>query len=301
MGAVSSTQTVLFVDLTDSTGLYERLGDAKALRYSSLAVSCWQSIVTSLHGRVIKRIGDELMCVFPTAEKAAQTAMEIQSALDTGLLGVDEDLHARVGLHAGPLLEESGDVFGDTVNLAARVVALAQPGQILTTVRTLALLPPFYAMRTQPLGSTAVKGKSGRVGICELVWKAALQTHFTPITDAILTESRMAIRRGEDHFVIDNDRPALRMGRFVHNDLVLESNLVSRSHCRIEYRRGRFVLIDESCNGTWLHPPGASARRVHKGEATLLGAGYLGLGERLDEEHPHCIHFEIESVKAESI
>jgi class 3 adenylate cyclase len=300
MGAAPSSKTILFVDLTDSTGLYERLGDEKALRYSSHAIACWQRIVDAVSGRVVKRIGDELLCVFPNAENAAQAALDIQCALDSGLPSVEMELHARIGFHAGPFLEENGDVFGDTVNLAARVVSLAQPGQILTTSDTVKELPPFFAMRSQTLGSTAVKGKSGSIGICELVWKAAIQTQFTPITNPVAAEKSMLIRRGEDRFVIDCERPALRLGRFDHNDLVLESNVVSRSHCRIEYRRGRFVLIDESCNGTWLHPPNGEPRRVHQNELTLPRIGYLGLGERVDEQHPHCVHFTVEARKAAS-
>ncbi len=298
MGAAPPSKTVLFVDLTDSTGLYERLGDEKALRYSSHAIACWQRIVDAVSGRVVKRIGDELLCVFPNAENAAQAAMDIQCALDSGLPSVEMELHARIGFQAGPFLEENGDVFGDTVNLAARVVSMAQPGQILTTSETVKELPPFFAMRTQALGSTAVKGKSGSIVIFELIWKAAIQTQFTPITNPMLTEKSMLIRHGEDRFVIDCARPVLRLGRFDHNDLILESNVVSRSHCRIEYRRGRFILIDESCNGTWLHPANGTAQRVHQGEVTLPGTGFLGLGERVDEMNPQCVHFAVEAREA---
>ncbi len=300
MGAAPPSKTVLFVDLTDSTGLYERLGDEQALRYSSHAIACWQEIVAAVSGRVVKRIGDELLCVFRNAEDAAQAALDIQCALDSGLSSVGMELHARIGFHAGPFLEENGDIFGDTVNVAARVVSLAQPGQILTTAETTHQLPPFFAMRTHPLGSTAVKGKSGSIEISELVWKAAIQTQVNPITNPVATEKSMLVQRGEDRFVIDYERPALRLGRFDHNDLVLESNVVSRSHCRIEYRRGRFVLIDESCNGTWLHLPNGEPRRVHQNELTLPRIGYLGLGERVDEKHPRCIHFTIEAREAAS-
>ena len=95
--APGTTQAVLFVDLTDSTRLYERLGDTAAREFSSAALRRWEAIVEATHGRVVKRIGDELMCVFDSAEHAARAAMEAWQAENGRNLRNEIEIHAAIG------------------------------------------------------------------------------------------------------------------------------------------------------------------------------------------------------------
>ena len=119
----TTTQTkcaVLFADVAGSTQLYETLGDEAA---RLLVGNCLQSLsrVTERHGgRVVKTIGDELMCRFPSAD-AAVTAARVMQEMTRKMSsagGVTPSI--RAGLHYGSMIEEDGDLFGDAVNLAAK-------------------------------------------------------------------------------------------------------------------------------------------------------------------------------------
>ena len=162
---------VVFIDLADSTHLYHELGDAEARELTGRAIARWEAVVTEHCGRVIKRIGDELLCVFPEPAIATRAAMALQASLNE--LNDGPQLHAKVGLHAGPVLEEGGDIYGDTVNLAARMVQHAHPREILTTRETVDLLPALHRMCTRLRERAAVKGIPGEIEIFEVVWEKA--------------------------------------------------------------------------------------------------------------------------------
>ena len=94
----------------------------------------------------------------------------------------------RIGLHHGPVVERDGDVFGDTVNLAARLTEMAARGQIITSLETVERLEPIQKMDCRSLYAIPVKGKEKEVDICEILW--------TDTDDA--TPARRAARRATD-------------------------------------------------------------------------------------------------------
>src|SRR6266545_616524 len=97
--------SVLFADVSGSTKLYETAGDA---------------------------IGHEVMSAFATADHAADAAIEMQSAISEMPPVGNTQIGIRIGFNHGPVVERDGDVFGDAVNLAARLAAVATKGQIIT-------------------------------------------------------------------------------------------------------------------------------------------------------------------------
>src|SRR5690348_3793840 len=134
---------VLFADVSGSTKLYEAVGDAAAHAAIDLCVKLFAAITEQHGGRVIKTIGDEVMSVFPDSATAAKAAVDIQLGM-TGMAPVDKmKLGVRIGMNHGPLVEGEGDVFGDTVNLAARLTEMASRGQIITSVETVDLMDPI--------------------------------------------------------------------------------------------------------------------------------------------------------------
>jgi pSer/pThr/pTyr-binding forkhead associated (FHA) protein len=104
----------------------------------------------------------------------------------------------------------------------------------------------------------------------------AMSTHARP-------SPRLRLRAGESEIFVDLGRPAVRLGREPHNDLVVEGTGVSRSHARIELRHGRFVLIDESTNGTLLITEGKPSREVRRQEVQLVERGTIVLGGQTDD------------------
>src|SRR5262245_47535095 len=124
---------VLFADVSGSTTLYERAGDAVAHGAIEACINLLRAKTTAQKGRVIKTIGDEVMAWFPTADAAADAALEMQLAIkDLPSVG-DASLGVRIGFNYGPLVEREGDVFGQAVNVAARLAGVATKGQIITS------------------------------------------------------------------------------------------------------------------------------------------------------------------------
>ena len=135
MTSQSQNLAVLFADISDSTGLYSTLGDNAARVVVNACLSLIGNEAERNKGRIVKTIGDEALCVFRRADDAVLAASEMQSQIDAKRPG-KYHVKIHVGLHYGPVLVENNDVFGDTVNAAAYLRAVAAAEQILTTETT---------------------------------------------------------------------------------------------------------------------------------------------------------------------
>jgi len=117
-------RTVLFVDVCGSTKLYETLGNARAQAIIGKTLAILSQSATRHLGTIVKTIGDEVMCTFSSAREAAEAAVDMQrcvkQATATEEMGI-KSLAVRVGFHSGPVISHAEDVFGDTVNVAARL------------------------------------------------------------------------------------------------------------------------------------------------------------------------------------
>src|SRR6516225_2464837 len=130
--------TFLFTDLKGSTELYERVGDLVAFDLVRAHFQVLNEIVASEAGAVVKTIGDAVMATFPTPDRAVAAALRMRHAMRHLKDGhAREDLLLKIGIHEGPclavVLNDRQDYFGTTVNIAARVQALADSRAILAT------------------------------------------------------------------------------------------------------------------------------------------------------------------------
>ena len=136
----TQTLTVLFADITESSRLYHQLGDSAARGVINTCLSMLAALLPRFDGRLVKTLGDAIMCVFPDAGAAVGAATEMQAAVSAGQAG-EHPLRIHIGLHAGPVLVEDNDVFGDTVNAAAFLTNVAMADQILLSDVTERELP----------------------------------------------------------------------------------------------------------------------------------------------------------------
>ena len=130
--------TFLFTDLKGSTELYERVGDLVAFDLVKAHFRVLNEIVASEAGAVVKTIGDAVMATFPTPNRAVAAALRMREAMrDLNDGHSREDLLLKIGIHEGPclavVLNDRQDYFGTTVNITARVQALADSRTILAT------------------------------------------------------------------------------------------------------------------------------------------------------------------------
>jgi adenylate cyclase len=133
--------TILFTDMEGSTSLTQRLGDAKAQALLRAHNDVIRGALKSHGGAEIKHTGDGIMASFSTASKALDAAIAIQRAFAArNEETADEATRVRIGLNAGEPVAEGEDLFGTAVQLASRIAARAEPGQVLVSdvVRQLA-------------------------------------------------------------------------------------------------------------------------------------------------------------------
>ena len=137
---------ILFTDLAGFSSWALDAGDTMAVELLRRVAKAVEPVVTANRGRVVKRLGDGLMAVFPDAEAAVVAAVEARDAAGGVLVG-DHAARLRAGVHVGRPRLLGGDYLGVDVNVAARVAAAAGPGEILITDSVCAQLPESTRVR----------------------------------------------------------------------------------------------------------------------------------------------------------
>ena len=273
--------TVLFADVSGSTKLYESEGDTAAMEAIARCIDTLRRTVDSSGGRVVKTIGDEVMAVFPTPDAAAYAASSMQSAIDALLLVGATKLEIRIGFHCGPVIQNDNDIFGDTVNLAARLVEQAASSQIIISRETSDQLGPVFRSFKRPLYAIHVKGKAEEVELCELIWRHADDQTMSIATRTSAKPAPLVLRLKYRDLEITRrrDNDLITLGRAPDCSLVIASNRASRKHCTIERRQGKFVLADQSTNGTYVTAEGGTEVSLRREEFSLGKHGWIAFGE----------------------
>jgi len=163
--------TVFFTDIVGSTAFFEQRGDVEGLALVHRHNDLLFPIVPAHGGRIIKTIGDAIMAVFDNAEAAVAAACAMQRALVEEAKGGKEPIHIRIGLHTGAVLKDKDDVYGDTVNVAARVNAACAPDEILVTEAVCAALPQGHDLVIAERPPIAAKGKAEPVPARAIIWR----------------------------------------------------------------------------------------------------------------------------------
>jgi adenylate cyclase len=292
---VKNRLAIMFADIAGSTKLYETVGDAKARELTANCIELLSQITRDKQGVVIKTIGDEVMCTFPSADAAAEASVRMQEEVSDSADNWGSTLQIRVGFHFGEVIEENGDVFGDAVNLSARMAAQAKGDQIITTGETLDQMSPHLSCDGRELIKARVKGKSEPIRICELTWgeeeELTIMGGAETITNPEQQKSAVTVSFGGKEIVIDEAIHGATLGRGKTNTFVVPDNMSSRNHAKFEYRRGRIYLIDQSTNGTYVTPNGGQAFFVHRDEHILSDSGVIGLGHEVSATDSLAIHY----------
>src|SRR5215207_2404081 len=126
-------RAIMFTDIVDSTAMTERLGDVRAVEMVRAHDAMVRRALHDKGGREVKHTGDGIMASFNDATSAVDAARAIQQAFEAFNLASREKLRVRIGLDAGEPVEDSNDLFGATVQMAARLCQAAQPEGILVS------------------------------------------------------------------------------------------------------------------------------------------------------------------------
>jgi class 3 adenylate cyclase len=281
MARETQNLAVLFADISESTKLYSTLGDNAARGVVNACLSLVSSVVERFRGRVVKTIGDEVLCVFRRADDAVMAASEMQSVVDGKRPG-KYHVQLHIGLHYGPVLVEDNDVFGDTVNAAAYLTAVAAAEQILTTEATERNLSPELRTTVRPVFKAVLKGSSEESTVYQVVWHndVAELTDVNMRSHKIIPGDRgsLIVAHRNLSLRLDHSRPNITIGRGEDCDLVVHEKLASRKHVSIRLMRTHFYLVDHSLNGTFVALESGDEVHVLRKELLLDGTGKLTLG-----------------------
>ena len=284
MDAETKPLVVLFADVCGSTNLYQSLGDAEALRIVGDCLGVLAAITTEHGGTVIKTIGDEIMTEFPTADIAAEAAMAMQTRRR------HNDPYIKIGFHTGPVTRRDGDLFGDTVNVAARVVSRARSREVLMTGEAVMRMSPTHRDRARFFDSTDVKGISRAISLFRYPTEMESDVAGTDVgqeptvlvpwlggPDRSATAVLSLTSAGQTITLRSTDG-AMEIGRSTDCRLVVSGRGVSRYHAKISWERDRFVLEDTSAYGTYIAQQDDQPHLLKRQVLPLFGRGSISLG-----------------------
>lgn len=282
--------TVLFVDISGSTTLYTKRGDAAAFALTMACLDLVGAQITAEGGRVLRQVGDGILSLFETSVQAVRAAIRIsQITEDPAYPLASQGVRVRSGMSAGLAILVEDDVYGDVANVAARLVGRADAGEIFLSETVYEMLPAELRADMQLIDQMQLRNRPTPV----LVYKYAPDSERATIKatarrpTSILT---MEVTYGDRLLVVGAARPHVSLGRDPDNDICVENDVVSRSHAEIAFRGDRFVLIDRSTNGTYVYAEHGPALRLVREEIVLATSGRIVLGV---EETSQPIHYRV--------
>ena len=276
---------ILFADVVGSTHLYDSMGDESARETVQQCVDIMKQATDQYGGSVIKTMGDEVMSTFPSADDAMNAASQMQQRITNNPQVGADGVHVsiRIGCHFGSVVVADRDIFGAAVHTANRMTSQAKAGQIITTAVTVEQLSAAWKALVRQIDVAIVKGQSDEVAVFEVLWQPEDATSMLPSIKLQSPQSavtrKLNLQVG-DQFVMmgEGSLTNATMGRADQNDVVVKGKLISRVHARIEMVKNRFVLVDESTNGTFVQRDDGEEFYVRRDSADLSGSGIISLG-----------------------
>lgn len=183
-GQHTHKKAVLFADICGSTALYDQLGNEVALNMITRTLNLLKQEIATHRGALIKTIGDEVMCTFPNVGLAAAAARAMHLAVDAHKPGGEQQIALRIGLHFGDVILKANDVYGDTVNVAARIASITRARQTMTTQEVVDVLPEDFRDKVLPITRASLRGKQDAMAVYELLWEEG-DTPWRRIGDAL--------------------------------------------------------------------------------------------------------------------
>ena len=289
---------VMFADVAGSTAMYENMGDDLARERISKALNALISISNRFGGNLVKTIGDEILVYFTDVDMAVYAAQSIQETMEDDRSPETIGVSIRIGMQYGSAILENDDIFGDTVNVAARVASMAKARQILCTQEIAFMVKNAdLSNNMRPYDRLRVKGKNDQLDVYLVAWEEegditnmATASSFTNPARSDLVK-KLTLTYQAKPLNIPFDTSSFIIGRGKDCDLIIKGDLISRYHSKLEHRRGKFILSDQSTNGTFLRTSSGQIIFLRREEFTLFGSGYISLGKKVDPEDPDIIHF----------
>lgn len=286
---------VLLADVVGSTPLYERIGDDAALQQVSDCLDTMREIVARQGGDFIYSKGDDVLSLFESAEAALTAVCQISHQLTKG------PLSARIGLHFGAVIRARGAVFGDVVNVTARLSTTANPGEVLISQSFFEALSAGSRSGLRLLDKMAFKGKQ------ELFDVYTLRSDDRALSKHIASRGTVVDRRSvppprinlviryEDQLRSCGNNEFVTIGRSPECNIVVQRPWVSRHHATFTISNGKARLVERSSSGTFVSMGPGHEVFVRREDILLFGSGVISPGRRSFLGDAQVLHYEIVS------
>lgn len=302
-----SEVTVVFADLTGSTGVFESLGNAKATQAITRLTQWIGNVCVAQNGHVVKNLGDGVLMVFVKNADAVTAVHEMLRVHAERISNWPDNLKMRlqVGMARGETIEQEGDYFGDAVNVASRLADLSGPDQILATDAVVDDLRDETLVRFRSLGPMNIRGRNQPCLVYRLEWQADLPSEFftvqaglttSPFANSIPTLGAISMSWHDVDAAFTSEELPVHIGRDSEAQFIVTDPRVSRLHAKIFWREGSFHLADVSSYGTWVRfAEGEGVVALRRQECVLLVEGEIALGAPFEDSTVPTVRFRFPS------
>ncbi|MEM7438407.1 MAG: adenylate/guanylate cyclase domain-containing protein [Pseudomonadota bacterium] len=260
------TVTVVFADISGSTALYQRVETAQAHAMISACLELLKTTVAENNGDFVHSRGDDVVCTFAETRDAFQTVRDMLARTDGA------DLLVHIGLDRGPVIRVRDDIFGNCVNVAARLSGLAKENEAFCTNTIRDALTDEQRSEVHFFDSRHLKGVSDAADVYRYATpsiEAGTQVLFGNSTDLdplherpqTMAQQTLVQLTHKGQVVRGGTGQRITIGRSDDCDMVLPFAWVSRQHASVEVRNAHVYLHDESSNGIYV---------VAEGQAPIL-------------------------------
>ena len=262
---MNQSQTIVFIDLVGSTSAFETLGNEQVAG-AMVRLTRWISrVCESCGGEIIKRLGDGVLAAFnsPAAAIRASIAVQNKHASDLNRWPQPMRMGLRVGMAAGEVVRLSDDVYGEALNLAARLCEMAGGGRILAAREVMeGIGPQARPPRSRPRGRLSMRGRKQPHAVFQIEWDDEASTDFLTISGGITADGPSSMPplfkhaitltcKGASATFRASEMPVL-LGRAPQCHFVIADPRASRQHARLEYSNGNISLADTSTYAAWV-------------------------------------------------
>ena len=289
--------SVLLADVTGSTSLYAQTGNSEAHDQISRFLGEIKRIISREGGRFIHSKGDDVLCTFDNADSALSAAEGILNR------NVQNTLSIHAGLHFGEVIQTIDDIFGDCVNVCARLASLANPGEVLISQLFVDKLSSDKVSSLRVLDDVKFKGKDEAIRVYTMLADGtSLHTQIGIVGDALPSRATPA-SNAEVCVQLDFGgqiyecfaQNSITFGRSAENDIVVDQPWVSRQHATISVLRNKAQLIDRSSGGTFVAMGRNPEIPVLRETVLLIGSGTISPTLPTGNENAELIKFAVVS------
>lgn len=298
--------TVVFTDLMGSTAVYETRGNVKATQAVTRLTRTIRDHFEAHGGRVIKTLGDGVLAVFPTARRAIDAVVDVQRSHQKALMQQvpAERMPIRIGVATGDVETVDGDCYGDAVNVASRLNDLCGPHEIWVSSPELDHSDRSNGVLFRLLGPINVRGRVEPCTVYQVEWHEdepsdilTMHADSDPSQRALPADAlggEIELSWHDQRKSFKSFELPIHIGRIRDSQFVVNDPRVSRTHARIEWRRGNIMLVDVSSYGSWVRFEGGGADLLlRREECVLHGRGEIALGASFSDTNVPAVSFSV--------